>query len=430
MLGILPQCADWVAGGRPFAVATVVRASGSVPRPPGTSLAVGGDGEVRGSLSGGCVDGEVAVACAEVLETGIPRLLRYGYSDADAFAIGLTCGGEIEVQVQAVLPDTRGAHDAGIAACAGAARGTGVVLVWSLDDPGRRAVLGAPADAPPDSPDWAAALEALTAQAAPGGAPRTGPGDAFRLAAAVGAAAATGRSGIVEVPRGDCGTAGYFVATRAAPPRLLVFGANDFAAAVVRQGALLGYRTTLCDPRPVFATERRFPDADEVVAEWPDRYLRGERDAGRLDGRTVVCLLAHDARFDVPLLELALQLPVGYVGAMGSRRAHAEREAALRRRGVPAAALARLRSPIGLDLGGSTPAEFALSVLAEVVAASRGRSAALPLSRTGGPLHGGPAGRSPDPPRRARPRPAPGPLPGPAEPAPGLLPAAGSPRSG
>ncbi|MCR1983094.1 XdhC family protein, partial [Cellulosimicrobium cellulans] len=182
------------------------------------------------------------------------------------------------------------------------------------------------------------------------------------------------------------------VETRLPAPRFLVCGANDFAGALVRHVRLLGYRVTLVDAREVFADARRFPEA-EVVVDWPDRYLAAEAAAGRLDARTAVAVLTHDAKFDVPLLRLALDLPLAYVGAMGSRRSHAQRVAALRAEGVGEAALARLRSPIGLDLGAVTPEEVAVSVTAELVATRHGRSAVVPLSSSSGPLHAEPAAR-------------------------------------
>lgn len=350
MLALLPACADWLAEGRPFAVATIIAAEGSAPRPVGTAMAVDAAGEVRGSLSGGCIEAEVFETCLEVLRTGSPQRRRYGYSDADAFAVGLACGGEVEVQVQCLAADP---------ALQEAARtGTGA-LVWDLADPRPRLVDG------------------------------TEPDPQVR------AFAAAGRSGLV--PAGGCPPedprAGpeLFVVSHLPAPRLIVFGANDFAAALVSQAKLAGYDVTLCDARGAFATPQRFPAADRVVVAWPDRYLSAERDAGRIDVRTAVCVLTHDAKFDVPLLELVLSLPAAYIGAMGSRRTHAQREAALRARGVSAAQLARLHSPIGLDLGAVTPQEVAVSILAEIIATRTGRLAAAPLSTTPGPIHVRPA---------------------------------------
>ncbi|MCF0095910.1 XdhC family protein [Micromonospora sp. MH99] len=176
------------------------------------------------------------------------------------------------------------------------------------------------------------------------------------------------------------------MAAYATAPRMIVFGAIDFAAAVARIGAFLGYRVTVCDARAVFATDRRFPDAHEVVVQWPHRYLRAEVDAGRIDGRTVVCVLTHDPKFDVPLLALALRQPLAYVGAMGSRRTHDERHKLLREAGLTPEQLDRLASPIGLDLGGRTPEETAVSVAAQIVAARWGGSG-RPLSALDGPIH-------------------------------------------
>ncbi|MGV9645210.1 XdhC family protein, partial [Streptomyces sp. NPDC003514] len=204
-----------------------------------------------------------------------------------------------------------------------------------------------------------------------------------------------GRTGTLEIgERGSrCGEPlTVLVESSVPPPRMIVFGAIDFASALVRVGAFLGYRVTVCDARPVFATKARFPEADEVVVEWPHRYLeRTETDA-----RTVLCVLTHDAKFDVPLLRLALRLPVAYVGAMGSRRTHLDRNERLREVGVTELELTRLRSPIGLDLGARTPEETALSIAAEIVANRRGGSG---VSLTGAhtPIHhdtaSAPAGR-------------------------------------
>jgi len=166
-----------------------------------------------------------------------------------------------------------------------------------------------------------------------------------------------------------------FVWAFAPKPRMLVFGAIDFAAAVAKVGSFLGYHVTVCDARPVFATASRFPEADEVVVDWPHRYLAAEADAGRIDGRTVVAVLTHDPKFDVPLLEVALRLPeVAYVGAMGSRRTHEDRLERLRDAGIDDKELARLSSPIGLDLGARTPEETAISIAAEIVAGRWGGS--------------------------------------------------------
>jgi xanthine dehydrogenase accessory factor len=178
------------------------------------------------------------------------------------------------------------------------------------------------------------------------------------------------------------------VESMAPPPRMLVFGAIDFAAAVARAGSFLGFHVTVCDARPIFATARRFPDADEVVVEWPHRYLQQELAAGRVDERTAICVLTHDPKFDVPLLEVALRGPAAYIGAMGSRRTHDDRLARLHEVGLDDPAIARLASPIGLDIGARTPEETAISVAAEIVQARWGGSGRR-LGVTAGPIHNG-----------------------------------------
>jgi xanthine dehydrogenase accessory factor len=206
------------------------------------------------------------------------------------------------------------------------------------------------------------------------------------VAAEAGALLDAGRTGcLVEIGEqgSRCGAPlSLLVETSTPPPRMIVFGAVDFAAALVRAGKFLGFHVTVCDARPVFATERRFPEADEVVVEWPHRYL----EKTSVDARTVLCVLTHDPKFDVPLLTTALDLDVAYVGAMGSRRTHLDRLDRLREEGVPEQALARLRSPIGLDLGARTPEETALSIAAEIVACRRGGTG-VPLTGATVPIH-------------------------------------------
>jgi len=187
-------------------------------------------------------------------------------------------------------------------------------------------------------------------------------------------------------------TVTVFLHSFAPPPRMLVFGAIDYAAAVARIGSFLGYRVTVCDARPVFATPKRFPDAVEVIVDWPHRYLRGTH----TDERTVICVLTHDPKFDVPLLEVALRLPeVAYIGAMGSRRTHEDRLERLIEVGMTDAELARLSSPIGLDLGARTPEETAVSIAAEIIAVRWGGQGSR-LADVEGPIHH-PTGRHSSP---------------------------------
>ncbi|MFG2917443.1 XdhC family protein [Kitasatospora sp. NPDC048298] len=375
MQDIAEQLLAWHATGRSFAVATVVGVSGSAPRDPGAALAVDADGEAVGSVSGGCVEGAVYELCQAAIASGRPALERFGYSDEDAFAVGLTCGGVLDVFVQPVVPGADTGLDAGIAHVAA---GTPVALV--------RVIAG------PDG--LVGATLAITADGVEGAlspAPSTVGGLERAVVAQARAMLEAGRTGrlVLGLDGRPCddrrqGTVTCFVESYVPAPRMLVFGAIDFAAAVVRIGKFLGYHVTVCDARPVFATARRFPEADEVVIDWPHRYLDSQ--LGRIDGRTVLCVLTHDAKFDIPLLERALRLPVGYVGAMGSRRTDRERVARLREVGLTEAELARLRSPIGLDLGSRTPEETAVSVAAEIVAHRRGGSC-LPLSASDGPIH-------------------------------------------
>ncbi len=179
-----------------------------------------------------------------------------------------------------------------------------------------------------------------------------------------------------------------FIESFAPPPLMIIFGAVDFTAALARVAKILGYRVTVCDARPVFATRARFPMADELVVDWPDRHLRAV--GGRLGPRDVVCVLTHDPKFDVPAIIAALETGVGYLGAMGSRRTHRERVERLRQAGVSEEGLARVMGPIGLDIGARTPEETAVSICAEIIARRTGRSAPS-LRDRGGPIHGDPA---------------------------------------
>jgi xanthine dehydrogenase accessory factor len=341
--------AAWDRAGLRYAVVTVIMVSGSAPRPPGSVMAVAENGAVLGSVSGGCIEGAVYELCREVIAVGKPVRERFGYSDGIGLQAGLTCGGVIEVLVQAQPPPE----------VVRAVSGTHPVALAHLLD-GSGAVLAVEQDRHHGST----------------GSPEL---DA-RVTADVRALLAAGSGGIRSV--GCRPEVEVFVSSWTTRPRLLVFGAIDHAAAVASLGAFLGYRVTVCDARPVFATSARFPEADEVVVDWPHRYLT----TTEVDARTVIVALTHDAKFDVPLLEVALRLPVAYVGAMGSRRTHEERLARLREAGLTERELARLRSPIGLDLGARTPEETAVSIAAEIIAFRHG-GGGHPLRETEGPLH-------------------------------------------
>lgn len=377
MLDIAAALHAWCREGRDFAVATIAATSGSAPRLPGAALAVDAGGAVTGSVSGGCVEGAVYDMCREALRDGAPRVASFGPADAEteaaAFAVGLTCGGSIDVLITPV-PAAAAARPVLAATLADAAAGRATALVRLLGP-----------EVPP-GPRAANAPGALVVR--PGGARAgtlgLGPSLDGEAAAAAGRMLAAGRTGTVRA-----GNATLLVESSLPPPRMLVFGATDIAAALAHAGTFLGYRVTVCDARPVFATPERFPAAHEVVVAWPHRYLAAQADAGLLDARTVVCALTHDAKFEVPLLAVALRLPLAYVGALGSRRTHADRLTRLRAAGVTDAELARLRAPIGLDLGASTPAGTALSITAEITAHRHGATG-LPLTGTDTPLHPSP----------------------------------------
>ncbi|OBG31829.1 XshC-Cox1 family protein, partial [Mycobacterium alsense] len=356
----------------------VVRTFRSAPRPPGASMVVAPDGSVTGSVSGGCVEGAVYELATEVAETGAPRLERYGVSDDDAFAVGLTCGGVIDVFVEPVSRATFPELGA-VADDVGEHRAVAVATVIAHPDAawvGRRLVIR--------PGELAGSLGSARADAAVAD-------DARGLLA-------VGRSEVLKYgPDGQRLGEGMevFVSSYAPRPRMLVFGAIDFAAALAQQGSLLGYRVTVCDARALFATPVRFPTADRVVVDWPHRYLAAEAESGAVDESTVICVLTHDPKFDVPVLEVALRLPrVGYVGAMGSRRTHDDRMNRLRAAGLTDAELDRLRSPIGLDLGARTPEETAVSIAADIIA-KRWGGGGRPLAETAGRIHHDTQGQEP-----------------------------------
>ncbi|WP_030166644.1 XdhC family protein [Streptomyces sp. NRRL S-813] len=368
MLDIAGELHRWIEEGRDFAVATVVAVGGSAPRGPGAALAVDSEGTAIGSVSGGCVEGAVYELCRQALQDGESVLERFGYSDEDAFAVGLTCGGIIDILVTPVRGDTP-PRTVFRAALAAAVRDEPVALARVVRGPA--GLLGATLLARPDG----------TYEGGLGGHPeldRTAAAEAHALLEA-------GRTGTRELSEDGSHCPGgltLLVECNVPPPRMIVFGAVDFAAALVKAGKFLGYHVTVCDARPVFATRARFPEADDIVVDWPHRYLRGTT----TDARTVLCVLTHDAKFDIPLLTQALRMPVAFVGAMGSRRTHADRERRLREAGLGERELARLSSPIGLDLGARTPEETALSIVAEIVATRRGGTG-VPLTGSETPIH-------------------------------------------
>ena len=349
------------------AMATVVRTWKSAPRPAGASMLVTGTGEAVGSVSGGCVEGALYELGQEVLADGQARFETYGVSDDDAFAVGLTCGGILEVFVERVDHTTWPELD-GIAASIAAGEPVAVAtIVRGPHFVGRHLVVR------PDRTEGSLGTDRLD--------------DTIREDTI--GMLASGTTGFLRYgPEGERLGEGLdvFVASYAPPAQMFVFGAIDFSAALVRVGKLLGYRVTVVDARPVFATRKRFPDADEVVVDWPHRWLEQQQ----VDQRTVIAVLTHDPKFDVPALQVALRTNAGYIGAMGSRRTHEDRLERLKEAGVTTDEIARLHSPIGLDLGARTPEETAISIAAEIVQARWGGSGQH-LAATQGPIHPGAA---------------------------------------
>lgn len=373
MREIVEECDSWFRQGKPFALATVVKTWQSSPRPPGAAMAVSGTGEVIGSISGGCVEGAVYELARQVLDTGEPATEAYGVQDDSAFAVGLTCGGTVEVFVELIDPRTFPEFPR-LAAAIRAREPVSTATVLSCDARAGRHLV-------------------VNGQSVEGSLGSEG------LDAAVSVQARgflkSGRTGAIRLgPDGESRNEdlAVFVASFAPPPRMLVFGAIDFAGAMVRMGKFLGYDVTLCDARPLFATSRRFPEADEVVVAWPHEYLSRTP----VDARTAICVLTHDPKFDIPLLQTALRTEAGYIGAMGSRRTHEDRMARLRELGTSESDLRRLSSPIGLDLGACTPEETAVSIASEIIACTWGGTGQR-LSSLSAPIHRRQGGHSPLP---------------------------------
>ncbi|MHC9234027.1 XdhC family protein [Pseudooceanicola sp. 502str34] len=309
------QALDWHRAGKGAALATVVETWGSAPRRVGAQLAVSGEGEIAGSVSGGCVEGAVVTEALEALEDGGHRMLEYGVSDGDAFAVGLACGGTIRILVEPVgqaLPEA-------MLADLVAARAARQPLAYVIDPAtGSRDLTGA------------------------------GFADRFRM----------DRSGFEED--------GRFVAIHNPPLRLIVVGAVHIAQALVPMARIAGFDPVLVDPRPAFAAAARFPGED-IREDWPDEAVA---DLG-LDQRTALVLLTHDPKIDDPALEAALAAEVYYIGALGSKRTHAKRVERLTERGFTEGQIARIHGPIGLDIGAAGPAEIAVSILSEMIAVLR-----------------------------------------------------------
>ena len=346
MFDIVEEVAPWCADQVEFAIATVTRTWSSAPRMVGAAMALSAHGEVIGSVSGGCVEGAVLEVCQEVLRTGVSAQVKYGVSNDDAFDVGLTCGGTIELFVRKVSKSDFPEFE------------TIIDLVRS-----KRA--------------FSIATELTESGAHPyglfigdqilGPLDQTNSNLKHSLQREIQGLTEAGKSKSIHVGNQgelDKDELTFFVNVFNAPAHMMVFGAIDFAAAVAGIGKFLGYYVTVCDARETFATKKRFPAADEVVVDWPHRYL----ERTEINSRTVICVLTHDPKFDIPALKIALRSDATYVGAMGSHRTHMDRLERLREAGMSQSELDRLRSPIGLDLNAHTPEETAVAIAAEIVA--------------------------------------------------------------
>lgn len=408
MKEVLEDVRRWRSEGRSVALARVVGVEGSGPREPGATMAVSDDTRVAGSVSGGCVEGAVVTQATEAMAEGDVRLCTFGYSDDEAFAVGLTCGGTLRVLIQPSIPDVYDRLESALGLEQPVALAT-VVSVNSEVDPD-----GPDGDFLRYEPDHDASL--------PEG-PGPSPGATLLVEADGTMAGTLGDPGLDRVVARDASGAlssassslrhygrrgqargrevEVFLEAFAPPPRLVIFGAVDFTAALARVGKVLGYRVTVCDARPVFATTERFPMADELVVDWPNRYLA--KVADELGPRDAVCVLTHDPKFDVPAIQAALATKVGYLGAMGSRRTHEDRTRRLLDSGVSPADLERVMGPIGLDIGARTPEETAVSICAEIIALHTGRPVGSLRDRQG-PIHAQPGASGDESPLEASPR--------------------------
>ncbi|HKD18024.1 MAG TPA: XdhC family protein [Thermoanaerobaculia bacterium] len=337
MRDVLPDIERWLGEGRRVALATVVETWGSAPRTVGGKMAVSDDRRIAGSVSGGCVEGAVVEAAADVLASGTPRLLRFGVSDDTAWSVGLACGGSIEVFLEPVAKELFGPVRDALKAERPVALAT--VIRGADADVGRKAVLFENGKTLGDRDE--ATLDAARA------------------------ALSESRSRRFAV-----GGREIFADVQLPSPRMVIVGGVHIAVALVGLAKALGFRTILVDPRAAFANPKRFPHVDEIRSEWPAEALSKIG----LNAGTAVAVLAHDPKLDDPALIAALASSAFYVGALGSARTQEKRRTRLVAAGVSAEALRRLHAPIGLDLGGRSPEEIALSVMAEVVAARHGKA--------------------------------------------------------
>jgi xanthine dehydrogenase accessory factor len=361
MIDIYETIERWLADGQRVVRATVTSVEQSAPRGPGAWMAVNERGEVAGSVSGGCVEGAVYEEAQDVFKTGRPRWVTYGISDDQAISVGLTCGGTIHVFISLIaqggfdrlLESLHGDVPVALATRLDGPEIGDVIAVWKDHEMGNVGTVGL---------NHAAVEEGRALLNLGESEIRT--------------------FGLDGEPIGT--EVKIFIQSFAPRPHMYVFGAIDFTKAMVHVGKDLGYQVTVIDARPIFATRSRFPEADNVVVEWPDEFLGH----APVDERTALVILTHDVKFDVPVMEVALKTPAGYIGAMGSRKTQTNRFTELRAKGYSEAQLARISAPIGLDIGARTPEETAISIAAEMIAMRSGKGGGR---LTGGatPIHTG-----------------------------------------
>ncbi|MFT4306739.1 MAG: XdhC family protein, partial [Microbacterium sp.] len=344
MLDLAADLLPLLHAGETVAIVTVARVARSAPRGAGAAMAVTRTARVIGAISGGCVESEAVSLALAALARSRGSVSRLGFSDERAFAAGLACGGSIDAVISVVGPG----DEVALAALERAASGRAAAVGIRLSGPGT--------------------------------------GEIVDPAVVPGAAAVLARGETTTV---SAGASEVLLVCAAPPPRLILLGAGEHAAALCRVGAAAGFAVTVCDVWELLTTRERFPDAERLVTGIPHEYLRTQ-DADDLDARTAICVLTHDVRLDVPAIAAALRMPVGFVGAMGARSTVARRVELLREAGVSDDELAALHSPLGLDLGGSSPEHTALAVLAEIVATAHGGSG-RPLRDGRGLLHRRPA---------------------------------------
>ena len=356
---------QWLAEGRRVVASTLVEAIGSAPLDPGAEMLVDDAGRIEGSVTGGCVEGALVEEAHGILAGAPPRVVTYGISDQQAVDVGLMCGGTVRVFVHELrAPDVLEAlHDA-------IAQERPAALATVLDGPSAGAMMVVRDDGVTGGLEHTELLDDSVVRDARG-------------YLGEGRSAIRGYSAKGETMGAELRVAIQAFAT---PPRMVVFGAIDFSAALAKLATEVGYAVTIVDARAAFVQSPRFREHAEVVVSWPAEYL-AERALGPRDA---VLVFTHDPKFDEPALTAALETGAGYIGALGSRRTHDDRADRLRAAGVGEDALARISSPCGLDVGARTPAETAIAVLAEILALRTHRRGGR-LAEASGPIHPRPA---------------------------------------